>query len=156
MDVVILRKVSFFAGLSDADLSALARLLTVREIKAGEQLLEEGTTVDALSIICDGVLHVRRLAQKREILLGRLGTGGFFGEINLFDPGVATASIYSMKAGKLAVVDYATLRAFMEANTDIGYKIVTGMMAEMARRLRQTSSRLVNSSYWTSSETGTP
>ena len=80
----------------------------------------------------------------------------FFGEINLFDPGVSTATVYAMKDVKLAVCDYETLRTFMAANPVTGYKIVTGMMGEMARRLRTTSARLANSIYWTAGETVNP
>ncbi len=150
MDFDLLRAVSILRSLNDEELAAFASLLTIREIKAGERILEEGTPVNALYIICDGVVHVRRLAQKREMLLGRLGAGAFFGEINLFDPGVATASIYAMKKATLAVVDYESLRALMSRNTATGYKIASAMMTELARRLRQTSSRLVNSAYWSS------
>ena len=78
--------------------------------------------------------------------------GAFFGEINLFDPGVATASIYAMKRVSLAVVSYESLRAFLASNPAAGYKIVSAMMTELARRLRQTSSRLINSAYWSSAE----
>ena len=96
------------------------------------------------------------MAGKREMLLGRLGPGGFFGEINLFDPGVATASIYAMKPTRLAVVDYEAFQNFMSANPATGYKIVSAMMTEMARRLRQTSARLVNTAYWSISEASVP
>ena len=82
--------------------------------------------------------------------------GGFFGEINLFDPGVATASIYAMKPTVLAFVDYETLRTFMSEHPATGYKIVTAMMTEVARRFRLTSARLVNTAYWKSAEAGAP
>ena len=97
MDSDPLRAVSFLRNLTDEELASFASLLTPRKCQPRERIIEEGTPVTALYIICDGVVHVRRLAQKREMLLGRLGVGGFFGEINLFDPGVATASIYAMK-----------------------------------------------------------
>ena len=96
------------------------------------------------------------LPQKREMLLGRLGVGGFFGEINLFDPGVATASIYAMKPTQVAFVDYESLRDVHGANPAAGYKMVSGMMTEMARRLRQTSARLVNVAYWSTAEASLP
>jgi CRP/FNR family transcriptional regulator, cyclic AMP receptor protein len=152
MEFDLLRSVSIFRSLDDAELAALAALLTVREIPARTRILEEGTEVKALYIVCDGVMHVRRMAQKREMLLNRLGVGAFFGEINLFDPGLATASIYAMKNSRIAVVDYGSFRAFMEANPATGYKIVTAMMVETARRLRQTSARLVNTVYWSSAD----
>ena len=157
MELDSLRLVTFLRDLTDEELAAFAGLLVMREVKAGERILEEGTVVNALYIVCAGVVHVRRLAQKRQMLLGRLGPGAFFGEINFFDPGVATASIDAMKAAvTLALVDYESLRAFMSAHPATGYKIVSGMMAETSRRLRQTSARLVNSVYWNSSESPLP
>ena len=153
MDIELLRTISIMRELNDGELAAVAALFTLRDAKAKEKVIEEGKPVTHFYIVCDGVAHVRRLAQKREMLLGRINKGMFFGEINLFDQGVSTATIYAMKDVKLAVCDYDTLRTFMAANPATGYKIVTGMMAEMARRLRSTSARLANSIYWTAGET---
>lgn len=152
MEFTQLRAVSFLRSLTDEELSAFASLLTTRTCAARERIIEEGSPVNSLYLVIDGVVHIRRLAQKREMLLGRLGVGGFFGEVNLFDPGLATASIYAMKQTQVAFVDYETLREFLNANPTIGYKMVTGMMTEMSRRLRQTSARLVNVSYWSGAE----
>jgi CRP-like cAMP-binding protein len=82
------------------------------------------------------------------MLLARLGSGAFFGEINLFDPGLATASIYAMKTTRLAIIPYDLFRNYMETNPTAGYKIASGLMTEMSRRLRATSARLVNSVFW--------
>lgn len=153
MDTDTLRTVSILRDLTDSELEAFAALLSIREAKNGERILEEGTIVNQLSIIYEGVVHVRRKAQTREMLLGRLGVGAFFGEINLFDPGTATASIYAMKTPtRLAAVSYESLRNFMSAHPSTGYKMVSAMMAEVCQRLRQTSTRLVNTIYWASGE----
>lgn len=156
MDLELLRNVSILRQLSDDELRAFCDLLVEREVKPRDRIIEEGTAVKAFSIVCDGIVHIRRLANKREMLLGRLGPGGFFGEINLFDPGVATASIYAMKPTRLAVIDYATFHQFMTDNPATGYKVVAAMMTEMARRLRQTSARLVNTAYWNNAEGALP
>ena len=156
MDVELLRKVSILSKLSDEELRAFCALLSVREVKARERIIQEGTQVKNFYIVTEGVVHIRRMANKREMLLGRLGPGGFFGEINLFDPGVATASIYAMKPTKVAYLDYESFHKFMESNPASGYKIVSSMMTEMARRLRQTSARLVNTAYWSSAEGAIP
>ncbi len=148
----VLRNVSILRELTDEELNAFGALLEVRELPARTQVIEEGAIVTHFYIVCDGIVHIRRLAQKREMLLGRLGPGGFFGEINLFDPGVATASIYAMKPTQLAVIGYDKFRGFMAETPSAGYKIVAGMMTEMSRRLRQTSARLVHSVYWSSAE----
>lgn len=152
MDIELLRTISIMRNLNETELSEVAALFSRRDVKNKERILQEGFPVSHFYIVCDGVAHVRRLAQKREMLLGTITKGKFFGEINLFDPGVSTASIYAMKDLKLAVCDYDTLRNYMAANPATGYKIVTAMMGEMARRLRSTSARLANSIYWTADE----
>ena len=153
MDIELLRTVSIMRNLSEQELAEVAALFTRRDVKNKERILQEGYPVKNFYIVCDGVAHVRRLAQKREMLLGTITKGKFFGEVNLFDPGVSTASIYAMKDLKLAVTDYETLRTYMSANPATGYKIVTAMMGETSRRLRSTSARLANSIYWTAAET---
>lgn len=157
MALETLRAVRILRELTDSELESFASLLTVREPKKGEQILKEGGPVTHLYIVFDGVVHVRRIARTKEMLMGRLGVGSFFGEINLFDPGTATASIYAMSTPtRLAMVDYDTLRNFLSSNPAVGYKICSAMMTEMSQRLRTTSSRLVNSVYWTSNEAAKP
>jgi CRP/FNR family transcriptional regulator, cyclic AMP receptor protein len=150
----ILRGIAFLRPLSDEDLSAFGDLLKARECKAGERILEEGSAPDCFHIVCDGVVHVRRRANTREMLMSRIGAGGFFGEINLFDPGVATASIIAMKRVQLAEIGYAEFRQFMEDRPRAGYQIASGLMRELAQRLRSTSARLVNAVFWSPKETG--
>jgi CRP/FNR family cyclic AMP-dependent transcriptional regulator len=156
MDVDLLRTVSILRKLSEEEMRAFCSLLSLREYQPKDQVLEEGKVVKNFYIICDGVVHIRRMAGKREMLLGRLGPGGFFGEINLFDPGTATASIYAMKPTRIAYLDHEAFHNFMQCNSTIGYKIVSSMMTEMARRLRQTSARLVNTAYWSNAEGAVP
>ena len=156
MDAEFLRTVSILRQLNTTELESFSSLLTLNEVKPRQRLTEEGTPVVALSIICTGVVHIRRLAQKREMLLGRLGPGGFFGEINLFDPGLATASIYAMKPSTIASVPYGSLRAYWKEHPDTGYKVVSAMMTEMCRRFRLTSDRLVNLAYWDRSDASLP
>ena len=156
MDREILRSVSFLKNLTDDELHAFSNLLTVREVPPKEKIVTEGSPIHAFHIICNGTVHARRMAQKREVLLGRIGPGGFFGEVNLFDSGFATASIHAIDKVTLAELDYGTFRTFMESNPAIGYKIVSGLMAELSRRLRQTNDRFVNSQYWANASTIQP
>ena len=156
MDIALLRSVSILRQLTDEELLAFSTLLSVRDVKPRERLIEGGARNNTFYIICGGVVHIRRLAQKREMLLGRLGVGGFFGEINLFDPGTATASVYAMKPTTVAFVDYDSLRTFMQQHPTTGYKIVSAIMTEMCRRFRLTSDRLVNMAYWNNAEAAVP
>jgi CRP-like cAMP-binding protein len=83
------------------------------------------------------------------VLLARILRGGVFGDMNLFSEGPATASVYAMDEARLAVASNATFRDFMAARPDIGYKITTLLLEELATRLRLTNDRLVHSMFWT-------
>jgi CRP-like cAMP-binding protein len=150
MDAQALRSVSFLKNLTDEELQAFSSLVSLREFPAKEKIVSEGKPIEAFHIVCSGHVHARRMAQKREVLLGRIGPGGFFGEINLFDSGFATANVYAMEKVTLALIDYISMRKFMEENPAIGYKITSALMAELSRRLRTTNERFVNSLYWSS------
>jgi CRP-like cAMP-binding protein len=152
MDSEFLRTISFLKELTDEELQGFSAIFTLAEIPPGGKIVEEGKVINSFSIVCKGTVHVRRTVQKKEMLLGRICSGGFFGEINLFDPGVATGSIYAMDKVKIASADYPALHAFMEENTCAGYKIVSALMAEVCRRLRLTNQRFVNSVYWASEQ----
>ena len=104
--------------------------------------------MEAFYIVCKGTVHVRRKVDDGEVLLGRIGPGGFFGEINLFDPGLATATVYAVENVSVASIAYEAFKSFMGQNPNAGYKIVSAMMGEMSRRLRLTNDRLSNSVFW--------
>lgn len=148
MPIEALRLVSFLRDLTPEQLDMFATLLRVERFKRGQRILTEGEPVEALFIVLSGTAHVRRIAGKREVLLGRVGVGGFFGEINLFDPGVATASVVAMTDLSAGLIGHETLRSFMEDNPAAGYRITAALLGEVSRRLRTTNQRLVNAVFW--------
>lgn len=152
MDPQILSAVALFSNLTPDELEAFRSILVPWEVDAGVQILAEGQIVTHLYLVADGAVQVRRLAHGRELLLGRFGPGALFGEVNLFDPGTATASIWAMKPTKMAVVDYNTMREFLNTYPGIGYKIVSVIVTELAKRLRKTNERLVNVVNWNNDE----
>jgi len=143
-----LRSISFLSNLTDAELEALSGVFAARTAKNGERIVAEGTPITTFSIVLQGTVNVRRLAKKREVLLARIGRGGFFGEIHLFTAGDATASIDAVGDVTLAEVDSPALREFMESNPVTGYKIVSSLLVELSHRLKMTNDRFANAFYW--------
>ena len=148
MQTEFLRDVSIFKDLSDGELDAMKNLWTVRAVPARERIVAEGAQMHEFYIVGTGVVHVRRLSQDHEVLLARIGHGGFFGEINLFEEATATASVYAMDEVHLAAIANSTFRGFMSSRPDIGYKITARLLNEVSSRLRQTNERLVHSMFW--------
>ncbi len=150
MDMPLLQNVTFLRQLTAEELELFAALLETREYPPRTQIVHEGQEMDALHLVMRGTVHVRLMAQNREVMLGRIATGGFLGEVNLFESGTATASVYAMDTVELASISYVEMRSFMESHPRAGYCMVSSLMGEMARRLRQTNDRLVSTVYWTS------
>jgi CRP-like cAMP-binding protein len=149
-----LRDVSIFKDLTDDEIDAMKNLWTLRTVPPRERIVAEGETMREFFVVVSGVVHVRRMAQDHEVLLARIGRGGFFGEINLFREANATASVYAMDEVNVAVVSNATFRGFMGTRTDIGYKITCRLLNEVSSRLRQTDERLVQSMFWSTTPLG--
>ncbi len=154
MPTEFLRDVSIFKDLSGAELDAMKSLWTVRTVPPRERIVEEGELMHEFFVVCNGVVHVRRMSQDHEVLLARIGRGGFFGEINLFTEATATASVYAMDEVQVAVVSNNAFRSFMASHTDIGYKVTARLLNEVSLRLRQTNERLVHSMFWSTTHLG--
>jgi CRP/FNR family transcriptional regulator len=148
MPTQFLRDVSIFKDLSESELDALKNIWTIREVPDRERIVAEGGMMHEFYVVCSGVVHVRRFSNGHEMLLARIGPGGFFGEINLFDEATAAASVYAIEKVKLAVTANTTMRGLMTLRPEIGYKIAARLLNEVSRRLRQTNERLVHSVFW--------
>jgi CRP-like cAMP-binding protein len=154
MQTEFLRDVSIFKDLSDGELDAMKNLWTLRVVPTRARIVTEGDLMHEFFIVGTGVVHVRRMTQDHEVLLARIGHGGFFGEINLFEEATATASVYAMDEVRLAVVANTVFRGFMSSRPDIGYKITARLLNEVSSRLRQTNERLVHSMFWSTTHLG--
>src|SRR5262245_58039676 len=101
-----LDRIPMFASLSEADRSALARLLVPRRHEAGEQIFQAGEPGRELFVVESGRVEVSaRDESDREIQLSVLGPGTFFGEISLLDGGVRTASVRALEGVALLALD---------------------------------------------------
>ena len=93
MNPALLRSISFLAQLSEEELEILSDRFVLENVPPGKKIVAEGAPIHSLYVLCEGVVHVRRFAQEREVMVARIGPGGFFGEMNLFEHGAATAML---------------------------------------------------------------
>nr|WP_274600737.1 mechanosensitive ion channel family protein [Ectothiorhodospira mobilis] len=89
----ILRDVSLFAPLTDAEIGILARGLSVREAPVGERIVAEGDEGDSMLVLVSGVVILSRTINGHEREIERLKTGQCFGEMSLLtgEPRYSTA-----------------------------------------------------------------
>jgi len=148
MDTTTIRSISLFADLKESEANLVLGMAREMPFENDQEIIPQGVLRSSLFLVAEGVLHVNRKTDKSNVLLGRLEKGSFFGEIGLFDPGPASASIRARSKGKLYEIRREDFDRFLEANPAIGCKILKAMMQEMAKRLRGVDQRLVTSVYW--------
>ena len=134
--------------LDPSEVEALLAAGTKRTFRVDEVVLEQGVTDPTLYIVTNGVLHVRRQAEGRQVLLGRVEPGGFFGEISLFDPGPTTAAVVAASAGELVQLSRGQLQDFAARSPAVVVNVLVGLLEGMAQRLRRTDERLVEAIFW--------
>lgn len=88
--LAVLRGVPLFADLDERSIQAVAVLAREQSHKAGEILMLEGEPGDEFFVIVDGTIRIERGGRT----VRSMTSGGFLGEIALFDrrPRTATAT----------------------------------------------------------------
>lgn len=105
-DVVrLLRRVSFFEGLPDADLLRVAAIVSGRSLEKGAVLFREGDPGDAFYIVYQGAIEIlKRGPQGEGEPLAVRRDGGVFGEMSLLDDAPRSATVRALEDTDLIVV----------------------------------------------------
>ncbi|MGQ0465704.1 MAG: PEP/pyruvate-binding domain-containing protein [Sporichthyaceae bacterium] len=130
VEPVSIGHVPLFAGLSEPDRDAVARLLTERTFHAGETVVKEGSEAAAFYVIDAGTATVTVRGEFRRTL----GPGDYFGEIALLDSGVRTATI---TADDELLCRGITLWDFQPLVQRSG-SLAWSLLQNLARRVRET------------------
>jgi CRP-like cAMP-binding protein len=148
MESTQVKRVGLLQDFSEEDVAALLSCAGHQAFEKDEEVLKQGQRNASLFLVQDGLLHVRRRVKDREILLGRLEPGNFFGEITLFNPGPTTAAVRGVSAGHLLILRRDQFDDFLSLRPHAALQMVSRILAEMANRLRQTDERLFDTLMW--------
>jgi len=100
-----IRDASFFSVLSNNELSVLLKIAKIRKFSKGFVIFEEGDTRAALHIVLNGRVKISLYDEEgKEYVLDVIGTGGFFGELSMFDELTGFANIIAMEETECVVI----------------------------------------------------
>lgn len=122
-----------------AALGSFGQFLTYNE---GEHLIEEGQSQDSLFLVISGNFHVTTQATGRDVLLGQLKAGNMMGEVNIFDPGLASASVTAHTLSQAWKIDRSSLERFLEENSEAAARVLVGVATQLSKRLRKTNEKV--------------
>jgi len=132
----MLRRIPLFAELDDAELQAVAGLVSRMDVRKKNIVVQEGEPGEALYIILDGSVKISSYSPDgREVVLSLLGEGAFFGEMALLDDQPRSATVTSMEDCRFAQIRRTDLKPLLLRQPSITLKLLT----EVVARLRRTS-----------------
>lgn len=134
----LLQRATLFAGFSDRDISSVLGTAKERSFASGETIITEGHEGGrGFYLVLSGTVQVR----KGDIVLADFGAGDYFGEMALLlDDTPRTADVVATSDARCLVITQWDLRALLKNHPEIGVK----MMAELAKRLRDTDAALAD------------
>lgn len=111
----------------------------------GATVIEEGKPQPNLYLILTGVLHVVSHAGGRKLLVATLGSGDSIGEVNVFDPGTASASVIARSECLIWQISDAELRDFFHADPEAGIEFMKGLLRLEGKRIRAMNAKFAES-----------
>jgi CRP/FNR family transcriptional regulator, cyclic AMP receptor protein len=104
----------------------------------GVAIIEEGAEQTEVFVVISGKLQVHSMQENGEArLLAEVGPGETLGEISLFTPGPATATVIPTEFSQLWRIDDSDLIQFMTDNPGAGNVLLRTLATILAQRLRQ-------------------
>lgn len=129
-------------GMEDEDRVHLSDFGEFLPAHPKQQIITNGKPQDSLFFVISGLLHVHMTVDGREKLIARIEAGETLGEVNLFDPAAASASVTSQGFSQIWRANRADIEAFVEAYPKAGCDLLSGILAGMSRRIRRMNERL--------------
>jgi len=108
----------------------------------GNVIIEEGAMQTEVFVVISGKLQVHAKQEDgSEVTLAQIGPGETLGEISLFNPGPAAATVTAIEFSQLWRIADEDLMHFMEENPGAGNVLLRTLASILAQRLRQMNPR---------------
>jgi len=135
-------RLGIVVGMEDGDRELLGNYGEFFPAHPRQLIIGEGKPQDALYFVISGVLHVHMQVDGREKLIARIEKGESLGEVNVFDPAVASASVTAQEFSQIWRANRDDIQAFVTAYPKAGCDLLAGILTCMSRRIRKMNERL--------------
>lgn len=132
----------FAKDLSSEDRKQLSAFGQWTTADPGQVIIQEGNPQDSLFMVVSGMLHVQTASTGRTIFLNKLRTGDCIGEMSIFDPGAASATVEAMEFSNIWSISRQSLEKFLETHPAAAAKLVIAIATQLSKRLRKTNEKV--------------
>ena len=134
-----LSTVPLFRSLISSEVTAFALLAREKSYPKGSVILFEDDPGDSLFVVREGRVKVVLVAEDgREVILGILGSGEYFGELALIDDQPRSAHVVAMEDSTLLVLRRDDFRKRVEQSPQVAWALLT----DLSRRLRRADEKI--------------
>jgi CRP-like cAMP-binding protein len=148
----LLRQTDIFDGMTTTQLELAAGICTERAFSTGEIIFGEGETGDELFVVAQGEVEIFITPDmvypdvsdaQEETIVTALKCGQSFGEMTLVDQGLRSATARAtQKNTRVVVFQSNCLKQLCEEYPLFGYRLMFNVAADMASKMRTTTSLL--------------
>ncbi len=157
--VNILRQADIFYDLTPSQLEQVAAHCSEITPQNGEIIFEENSTSDELYIIASGTVEILvnpALVQSTPTgqspgpaVIATIRRGQTFGEVALVDQGLRSASARcAAKKTRLLIIPSNQLIELCDADSDLGYRLMRNIAADLAFKIRGTDLAIREQLLW--------
>ena len=133
------------ADLEPGDRALLSSYGEFLPVQSGEKIIEAGQEQECLFLVISGLLHVTIRVEGRTKLVARIEAGETLGEINVFDPKSASATVTAQEFSQIWKANRQDIDDFVKAYPEAGATFLTGILTVMCRRIRHMNETLADS-----------
>ena len=137
-----LPSVGIVSGLDEDERRILASYGEFFTVSADSVVVRQNEQQDSLYVVIEGKLNVYAEVDERNILLETLACGDSFGEVTIFDPGSASATVTTVERSRIWRIDRQALKELLEKNPGKGEKVLIQICTKLSSRLRTTTRKL--------------
>ena len=140
----LLSEIELFAELNESELQEVATHAQIRTVPNDTTIFYEGDPADAVYVVVNGrVKVVTTSTDGKEFILTVLGAGQVFGEMALLESATRSASVVTLSAVEVLVINRSDFQRLLDSNPRISQRL----MAILSRRLRRANAKMESLAY---------
>ncbi len=141
--IALLRTVSIFKDLDDAELAEVAEVCQTESFVSGEYIFREGENGNRLYLIVEGDVRISRdVPGSGEEALAILKPGALFGEMAVFDRSERSTHAISNGGTTVLTIARPEFEMLLDFNRELAYKVLWAVTRLLSGRLRNTNDSL--------------
>jgi CRP-like cAMP-binding protein len=136
-------RMTLFRGFDASFIKLLDLFFQENNYAPDTHLVNSGSLQNTFYLIFAGEVEVYHMVDGNKAVLSTLSAGQFFGEMNLFDPGLATASIVTLTPVRTLEISNDKFSYFIQHKPELAADFTFQLAETIVKRFRNTNEALI-------------